>query len=131
MPHPCDRRSVGDAAGCDVAKARAGWDTRPPVGRGGGSMAEAGSGPRAENLFRGLVEAAPDAIVAVSTDGLIMLVNAQAERLFGYSRDELVGQRVEMLVPEKARSIHPARRVSYLVDPKPRSMGAGMELAGR
>ncbi len=94
-------------------------------------MAEAGPGPRAESLFRGLVEAAPDAIVAVSTQGVIVLVNAQAERLFGYSRDELVGQQVEMLVPEKARSIHPARRVSYLVDPKPRSMGAGMELAGR
>jgi PAS domain S-box-containing protein len=82
-------------------------------------------------MSAGLLEAAPDAIIAVSADGLVVLVNAQTERLFGYSRDELVGQPVEILVPEVHRGVHPARREHYLVDPRPRPMGAGMELAGR
>jgi len=86
---------------------------------------------RAEARFRGLLEAAPDAIVGVSTDGTITLVNAQAERLFGYGRDELLGQPVEILVPEYARDVHPAHRTGYLHDPAPRPMGAGMQLAGR
>ena len=87
--------------------------------------------PEITTKFRGLVEAAPDAIVAVDTDGVIGLVNAQTERLFGYDRDELIGQNVELLVPEHARSIHPERRSRYVSDPQPRPMGAGMELAGR
>ncbi len=84
-----------------------------------------------DRLFVGLLEAAPDAMVCVDGDGLIALVNAQAERLFGYGRDELVGQRVEMLVPDAVRAVHPARRAGYVADPRPRPMGAGMELAGR
>ena len=79
----------------------------------------------------GLLEAAPDAIVGVRADGLIVLVNAQAERLFGYARDELLGQSVELLVPEDARGVHPAHRERYLRDSRPRPMGAGMQLAGR
>jgi two-component system cell cycle sensor histidine kinase/response regulator CckA len=86
---------------------------------------------RAEAKFRGLLEAAPDAIVGVDPDGAIVLVNAQAERLFGYGRDELIGQRVEMLVPVGAHDVHPGHRRGYFADPKARSMGAGMELAGR
>ena len=58
----------------------------------------------------GLLEAAPDAIVAVRVDGLIALVNAQAERLFGYGREEMVGQPVEILVPDAARDLHPRHR---------------------
>src|SRR5437879_13039758 len=81
--------------------------------------------------FRGLLEAAPDAILGVDADGRIVLVNAQAERLFGYSRDELIGEPVEILVPEGARADHPERRKSYLADPRTRPMGAGRELAGR
>jgi PAS domain S-box-containing protein len=86
---------------------------------------------RAEVLFRGLLEAAPDAIVGVGPDGLISLTNAQTERLFGYSRAELLGQPVEMLVPEASRAVHPARQRGYLEAPTTRSMGQGMELAGR
>ncbi|CUU60270.1 hypothetical protein Ga0074812_13754 [Parafrankia irregularis] len=86
---------------------------------------------RAEAMFRGLLEAAPDAIVGVRPDGRIALVNAQAERLFGYGRDELVGQSVEILVPESARHLHPRHRERYFSDPRPRPMGAGMQLAAR
>ncbi len=86
---------------------------------------------RAEAMFRGLLEAAPDAVVGVTPDGRINLVNAQTERLFGYGRDELVGEPVEMLVPEYARGRHPAHRDGYLHDPAPRPMGAGMQLSGR
>ena len=86
---------------------------------------------RAEARFAGLLEAAPDAMVCVDADGRIALVNAQTERLFGYGRDELVGQPVEMLVPDAVRDIHPGHRTGYVADPRPRPMGAGMELAGR
>jgi PAS domain S-box-containing protein len=86
---------------------------------------------RAEARFRGLLEAAPDAIVGVTPDGRIALVNAQVERLFGYHRDDLLGRPVEILVPEYARDKHPGHRAGYLRDPAPRPMGAGMQLAGR
>jgi len=86
---------------------------------------------RAEAKFRGLLEAAPDAIVGVTPDGIISLVNAQVERLFGYQRDQLLGQPVEILVPEYSRDRHPEHRAGYLHDPAPRPMGAGMQLAGR
>ena len=86
---------------------------------------------RAEARFRGLLEAAPDAMVCVGTDGRIALVNAQTERLFGYGRIELIGQPVEMLVPDAVRDAHPSHRAGYVTDPRPRPMGAGMELAGR
>jgi PAS domain S-box-containing protein len=86
---------------------------------------------RAEARFRGLLESAPDAIVGVDADGRIALVNAQAERLFGYGRDELVGQPVDLLVPDAVRRTHPGLRSGYLSDPRPRPMGAGMALAGR
>ena len=87
--------------------------------------------PEFEGRFVGLLEAAPDAIVAVDAAGRIALVNAQAERLFGYSRQELVGEAVELLVPEAARDVHPARRSSYFARPTHRPMGAGMQLVGR
>jgi PAS domain S-box-containing protein len=86
---------------------------------------------KAEAKFRGLLEAAPDAIVGVDTDGRIALVNAQAERLFGYPRAELEGQPIEMLVPLGVRKMHPAHRDRYFADPQQRPMGAGMQLAGR
>jgi len=78
-----------------------------------------------------LLEAAPDAMVCVRADGSIAAVNAQTERLFGYQRSELIGQPVEMLVPDAARGLHERHRAGYLASPVPRPIGAGMELAGR
>jgi PAS domain S-box-containing protein len=84
---------------------------------------------RTETKWRAMLEAAPDAIVAVDAAGRITLVNAQTERLFGYHREELLGQLVEMLVPAQARGVHPKHRKRYLTEPKPRPMGAGIELS--
>ncbi|WP_261556743.1 PAS domain S-box protein [Frankia tisae] len=83
------------------------------------------------DLAGGLLEAAPDAIIGVRSDGKIVLVNAQTERLFGYGRNELIGQSIDILVPDAARAAHPAHRRAYLDDPRPRPMGAGLELAAR
>ena len=80
-------------------------------------------------LFRQLLETAPDAILAVDGDGRIAVVNAQTERLFGYARDELIGEPVEILVPEAARGVHAGHRDAYAAHPVARPMGAGMELA--
>jgi PAS domain S-box-containing protein len=88
-------------------------------------------GQLADNRFTGLLEAAPDAMVCVDVDGRIAVVNAQAERLFGYGREELIGQPVEILVPDEAHPVHPGHRARYVADPAPRPMGAGMQLAGR
>ena len=82
-------------------------------------------------IFAGLLEAAPDAMLCVDSDGLIVLVNAQAERLFGYPREELAGQPVEILVPDAIKAGHPALRAGYAANPQPRLMGAGLELSGR
>jgi hypothetical protein len=86
---------------------------------------------RAEAKFRGLLEAAPDAVVGVDPDGRIVLVNGQAERLFGYQRTELLGQLVEILVPDAVKELHPGHRGRYFAQPGTRPMGAGLNLAGR
>ena len=86
---------------------------------------------RANARFRGLLEAAPDAMVCVDSGGRIVLVNAQAERLFGYPREELAGQLVEILVPDGLKAGHPGLRAGYAADPLPRQLGAGLELSGR
>jgi PAS domain S-box-containing protein len=85
---------------------------------------------KAEERFKGLLESAPDAMVIVGKDGRILLVNAQTEKLFGYRREELIGQWVELLVPERFRKTHPAHREGYLANSKTRSMGSGLELFG-
>src|ERR1700731_3046326 len=82
-------------------------------------------------MFAALVEAAPDATVCIAADGRIVLVNAEAQRLFGYQRAELIGQPVEILVPDAARAAHPGHRAAYVADPRHRPMGAGMPLSGR
>ncbi len=80
--------------------------------------------------FRSLLEAAPDAMVIVDQQGKIVLVNAQTQVLFGYREEEMIGQLVEILVPERFRTQHFKQRLSYSVDPRVRPMGAGMELYG-
>src|SRR5260370_35515716 len=84
-----------------------------------------------DRRFLGRREAAPDAMVCVAADGRIALVNAQAERLFGYQREELVGQQVGVLVPDLMRGVHPEYRAGYVAGPRPKPMGAGVERAGR
>jgi protein-histidine pros-kinase len=84
-----------------------------------------------EAKFRGLLEAAPDAMLIVNGDGRIVLVNGQAERLFGYAREELLAAPIELLVPERFRERHPGFRRGYFQDPKPRPMGRGLDLFGR
>jgi PAS domain S-box-containing protein len=78
-----------------------------------------------------LLEYAPDAAVIVDGNGVIALVNAQTERLFGYEREELVGQHVEILIPQRYHEVHVAEREGYCADPRARPMGSGLELYGR
>ena len=88
---------------------------------------------RAESASRrlsALLESAPDAMVIVDQAGNIILVNSQAVRLFGWPRDELLGQRIEALIPARHRSVHPEHRRTYFAHAEVRSMGAGAELYG-
>ena len=84
----------------------------------------------AEAKFRGLLESAPDSMVVVNREGRIVLVNAQAERSFGYAREELLGKAIEILVPARFREEHLALRGGYLQKPEARPMGAGRDLHG-
>src|ERR1700741_3550705 len=82
-------------------------------------------------LNSSLLEAIPDAIVAVEQDGTIVQVNSQTEALFGYSKGELLGQKIEVLVPMRLRDRHHQHRAEFAHSPKVRRMGAGLDLYGR
>jgi PAS domain S-box-containing protein len=86
---------------------------------------------RAENRFRELLEAAPDAIIESDETGRIILMNAATERLFGYARAELLGQPLETLIPAAARHRHEQHRAAYRMHPSTRPMGMGMTLMAR
>ncbi|MCE3263004.1 MAG: sensor histidine kinase [Pseudoduganella sp.] len=83
-----------------------------------------------ESRYRGLLESMPDAIVMANSTGRIVLVNSQAERLFGFAPRELLGKPVEELLPNRFRGGHVAHRAQYFVQPRTRTMGAGLELYG-
>ena len=84
----------------------------------------------AESRFRGLLEAAPDAMVVVDRDGKIVLVNVQTEKLFGYGRDELLGQGIEMLMPGAFAACTWTSTGLFCFEPRTRAMGAEQELFG-
>lgn len=86
---------------------------------------------RAEARFRGLLESAPDGIVVVDGTGSIVIVNSQLERMFGYRREELLGNKIEMLVPQRFATRHVHDRSAYSASPRTRPMGAGKALTGR
>jgi PAS domain S-box-containing protein len=86
---------------------------------------------RAYQQFCLAVESAPNAMIMVDQNGRIILVNVQTERLFGYGREELLGQEIELLVPERFRRRHPEFRAAFFAQPTVREMGAGRELFGR
>jgi len=81
--------------------------------------------------FRDLIDAAPDGVIVCDETGLIVLVNAETERMFGYSRDELLGQQIDVLVPDRVRSQHGRHVAGYTGVPRLRPMGIGLELTGR
>ena len=85
---------------------------------------------RAESKFRGFLEAAPDAMVIVNSIGRIILVNSQTEKLFGFTRTELLGKSVEVLIPKRFSGRHPSHRAGYFSNPKVRAMGSNLELHG-
>lgn len=85
---------------------------------------------KSEKLFSDLLEFAPDAMVIVNTEGKILIVNSQSEKLFGYLRSELIGQPIEILIPERFGKNHVSHRNSFFSNPKVRPMGSGFDLFG-
>src|SRR5206468_466364 len=85
----------------------------------------------AEDLFRLATEASPSGTLLMDSQGRIVLVNRHVEELFGYAHDELIGQVVDILVPERFAAHHPAHRADFLAVPETRAMGAGRELFAR
>ena len=84
-----------------------------------------------QSLEREFLEFAPDAVIGVDLNGEIRLVNSRTQAVFGYARDELIGQHVEMLVPERVRGSHVGHRDRYFEAPRTRPMGAGLDLYAR
>src|SRR2546430_87301 len=85
---------------------------------------------RAEARFRAAVESAPSGMVMINREGTIELINRETERLFGYSREELLGKSIELLVPHRLRERHPGHRTDFFANPQTRAMGEGRDLFG-
>jgi PAS domain S-box-containing protein len=86
---------------------------------------------RTEHRYRAVLASAPDATIGVDSNGRIELLNAQAEKLFGWTADALLGEQIEVLVPELDREQHGKHRAGYVADPQSRPMGAGLQLSAR
>ena len=84
-----------------------------------------------EAYFRNVLESAPDAMIIIDEQGKIAIVNAQAEKMFGYDRQEILGCRIETLLPERLREQHVSHRGEFVRDPKLRPMGVGLDLIAR
>ncbi|MBZ5719522.1 MAG: PAS domain S-box protein [Acidobacteriia bacterium] len=105
--------------------------SRPSPGGGARRSSPRAGKPSAGTVLpQELLETVPDALVAVDQDGIIVQVNSQTETLFGYSRNQLIGQKIEMLVPERYRPRHHQHRADFAEQPKIRRMGAGLDLQG-
>jgi protein-histidine pros-kinase len=122
------RHSNGTSTTVDLTLTPVRSDRGPLVAIG---LREPNDKYRQTKLFRGLLEAAPDGMVIVNRDGVIVLVNAQVERLFGYERAELVGEPVEILVPDRFSGMHMAFRSGYVTEPRTRPMGLVGDLHAR
>ena len=96
-----------------------------------GALAARAAAEEAGDRYRALVESAPDGIVEVDGRGRIVLVNRETQRLFGYGGDELIGQSVGILIPERFREAHIQHEAKYARAPGLRAMGSGLELVGR
>src|SRR5512143_490003 len=94
-------------------------------------MPDHGKTPADTAQYRQFLEAAPDAMLVVDSAGTIVVANALAERLFGYRREALLGQPIELLVPERARGRHLALRQGFIAAPQTRAMASGLDLAAR
>ena len=108
------------------------YEEKTDKGPGEKEMVQQAEPPVTENqLYERLFQYAPDAVVVVDSDGVIRKINQKTEALFGYRREELLGQRIEFLIPERYRQVHRHHRTGYFADPRTRQMGAGLELYGR
>lgn len=122
------RNARGESIPCEIRLVRLPSEDRVLVR---GSITDIGERKRAEKRFQELLESAPDGMVIADANGDIVLVNRQAEHLFGYSRHELLGEPVEKLMPRRFRSAHREQRTGFFSDPQQRNMGVGRELYGR
>jgi PAS domain S-box-containing protein len=131
------RRLAGNHADPWGAKSEARSATPPALGGpspappSGASDPDEGVRAWGADVLDGLLEAMPDALVVIDERGRILRVNAQTERLFGYPRREILGQEIEVLVPERFRAGHVGQRGDYCAAPHVRPMGKGLELYGR